>query len=107
MATLIIPVRSDFKAYDMQVDLEGTVYTLDFGFNTRSNRWYMSIYNQAKTNLIVGDLPILVNVPLIDQYVDEALPPGRFIALNEAQYGIEATSENFGNEVKLFYEESA
>lgn len=107
MATLVLPVRSDFKAYEFQVDLEGDIYTLEFGFNTRSSRWYMSIYDQTKEDLIVGDIPVLVNVPLTDQYVVEGLPPGRFIALNEASSSEQASSENFGTVVKLFYQESA
>lgn len=106
MATLVLPIRSDFKAYDFQIDLEGVIYTLDFGFNTRSGRWYMSIYDQAKENLLIGDIPILINIPLHDQYIDETLPPGRFIALDESGQNLEATDESFGNEIKLFYEES-
>lgn len=107
MATLVLPVRSDFKAYDFQVDLEGVIYTLDFGFNTRSGRWYMSIYDQSKDNLLIGDIPILINIPLHDQYIRDGLPPGRFVALDETGNSLQATSENFGTEIKLFYEESA
>lgn len=107
MATLVIPVRSDFAAYDFQIDLEGIVYTLDFGFNQRSERWYMSIYDQAKENLLIGDIPILINIPLHDQYIDERLPPGRFIAINETGKNEQATIDNFGSDIKLLYEESA
>ena len=107
MTTLVLPVRSDFKAYDFQIDLEGVIYTLDFGFNTRSGRWYMSIYDQAKENLLVGDIPILINTPLHDQYIKESLPPGRFIAVDETGQNNEATVDNFGIDVLLFYEESS
>ena len=106
MATLVLPIRSDYKAYDFQVDLEGIIYTLDFGFNTRSSRWYMSIYDQAKENLLIGDIPVLINIPLHDQYIDENLPPGRFIALDETGNNKEATVDNFGTDIKLFYQES-
>lgn len=107
MATLVIPIRSDLQAYKFSIDLEGEIYVLDFGFNTRSGRWYMSIYDSTGETLLVGDIPILINIPLHDQYVDERLPPGRFIALNEADNLSEATVDNFGIDVKLFYEESA
>lgn len=106
MATLTIPVRSDVKAYQFQMDLEGIIYTLDFGFNTRSGRWYMSIYNQTAETLLIGDIPILINIPLHDQYIDVDLPPGRFIAIDETGQNKEATVNNFGTEIKLFYEES-
>jgi len=106
MTTLVLPVRSDFKAYDFQIDLEKVVYTLDFGYNSRSASWYMSIFDQAKENLLIGDVPILIDIPLTDQYVDERLPPGRFIAINETGDNSEAASENFGTDIKLLYQES-
>lgn len=105
MATIIIPVRNDLPAYKFKIDLEGVMYVLDFGFNARSNLWYMSIMDQAET-LILGDLPILVNVPLADQYVKEGLPPGRFIAVDETGNKQNPGIDNFGSDVKLFYQES-
>lgn len=107
MAYIRIPVRSDFKAYRFQVELESTIYTLDFGFNSRSNLWYMSIYDQAGENLVVGDIPIQVNAPLTDQYVAEGLPPGRFIAIDETGKGKDPGVLDLGNRVKLIYEESS
>jgi len=65
----------------------------------------MSIYDQAKENLLIGDIPILINIPLHDQYIDEALPPGRFIAIDESGKNREASVNNFGTEIKLFYQE--
>lgn len=107
MATLILPVRSDFSSYRFQMDLEGTIYTLDFGFNFRSERWYMSIYDSTGETLIVGDISILINVPLADQYIDKRLPLGRFIAIDETGNNNEATIDNFGTDIKLMYQESA
>lgn len=105
MATIVIPVRSDLPAYKFTIDLEGIIYGLDFGFNARSNLWFMSIYSSAD-ELILGDIPILTNVPLTDQYVKEGLPPGRFIAINETGSGENAGLNNLGTEVKLLYRES-
>ena len=107
MATLVLPVRSDFDAYQFQIDLEGTIYTLDFGYNNRTSRWYMSIFEQDGETLIVGDIPILINIPLHDQYIVEGLPPGRFIAFDETGLKRSPSRLNFGSEIKLFYEESA
>jgi len=106
MATIILPVRSDFSAYQFQVDLEGAIYTLDFGFNTRSNRWYMSIYDSTGETLLVGDIPILINIPLADQYIDKRLPLGRFIAIDETGNNGNPTINNFGTDIKLLYQES-
>lgn len=105
MATIQIPVRNDLPAYKFTIDLEGVIYGLDFGFNDRSRLWYMSIYSSSE-ELILGDIPILTNVPLTDQYVIEGLPPGRFVAINETGSKENASIENFGTEVKLLYRES-
>ena len=106
MGTLVLPVRSDFTAYQFQVDLEGTIYTLDFGFNNRSERWYMSIFDSTAETLLIGDIPILINIPLADQYIDKRLPLGRFIAVDETGNNGEATIDNFGTDIKLLYQES-
>lgn len=107
MTTIVIPVRSDFSAYVFQIDLEGVIYTLDFGFNSRSSRWYMSIFDSTGEILIIGDIPILINIPLADQYIDKRLPLGRFIAIDETGNNAQPTADNFGTDIKLFYEESA
>lgn len=106
MATIVLPVRSDFPAYQFQLDIEGTLYTLDFGFNGRSERWYMSIFDSSGEILIVGDIPILVNIPLADRYIDERLPLGRFIAIDETGKNQNPGRDNFGTDIKLLYEES-
>lgn len=106
MATIVIPARSTPNAYKFKIDLEGVNYVLDFGWNQRSARWYMSIFQKDGETLLVGDIPILINVPLHDQYVDERLPPGRFIALDETGKNRQPIVSNFGTEIKLFYEES-
>ncbi len=106
MATLVLPARSDFDAYNFQIDLDGTIYTLDFAYNYRSETWYVSIFEQDGETLIVGDIVILINIPLHDQYIDERLPPGRLIAMDETGQNREAGRYNFGSEIKLFYQEA-
>lgn len=104
MATIIVPARSDLPAYKFSMDLDGTIYVLDFGFNARTNLWYMSIIDQSD-NLIIGDIPILVNIPLTDQYVKKGLPPGRFIAIDETGKKQNPGIKDLGTTVKLFYQE--
>jgi hypothetical protein len=104
MATLTIPVRSDIKAYDFQINLDGIVFILEFGFNTRANRWYMSIYDQSE-DLILGDIPLLTDTLFLDQYVDDRLPPGEFLLLDETGEGKNPGPEDLGNDVKMLYRE--
>lgn len=105
MAQLEIPVRSDFKAYSFQIDLEGTVYTLRFRFNQRMERWIMDIATAADEDILNG-IVVLTGVPLTDKYVYETLPPGRFIAIDQSGEGRNAGADDLGNDVRLIYEES-
>lgn len=105
MAFLEIPTRSDLKHYEFQIDLENITYTLEFGWNQRAERWYMAIYN-ATGDLLLGDVILLTNVPLLDQYIDENLPPGRFILIDESGENKNPGENDLGNDVKLFYDES-
>lgn len=105
MATIVIPVRSDLPAYKFRISLDQTIYVLDFGYNTRADQWYMSIFDQAET-LLVGDIPIQVNVPLTDQYIRKGMPPGRFVAVDETGKNRNPSISNLGSEIKLFYQEA-
>jgi hypothetical protein len=106
MATLEIPVRSDNKAYSLQVDLEGTRYTLRFRFNTRMGRWVMDIADSVNTDILNG-VVLLTNYPLTDQYADTALPPGRFVCIDESGENKDPGTNDLGNDVKLLYEEAS
>lgn len=106
MAILVLPVHSNAPNYEFQIDLEGVIFTLEFSYNTRSGRWHMSILDSTAEILYVGDIPILINLALHDQYIIPELPLGRFIAIDETGQNNEATRETFGNEIKLLYEEA-
>lgn len=105
MAVIEIPVRSDFKAYTIQVDLEGVTYTLNFRFNTRLQNWVMDIADAAGTDLLNG-VVLLTNVALTSYVVKDGLPPGKFICIDESGANRDAGIEDLGNDVKLLYEES-
>lgn len=108
MSVQELPVRSDFKAYTFQIDLDGQTYTLTFRFNTRINLWVMDIADAVGTIIRGGaGLVIQTNVPLTDQYQsNSSLPPGRFIAIDETGQNRDAGTDDLGNDIKLVYEEA-
>lgn len=105
MTTLVLPVRSDFKSYTFKAELESVIYTFSFAYNTRRDRWYMDIGDQSGNDILTG-VPILVNIPLIDQYIVKGLPPGRLIAINQTGSNKNPGENDLGNDVKIFYQES-
>lgn len=106
MALLEITTNSDSENYDFEIDLEGTVYTLEFAYNKRRDLWNMSIIDLSE-NILLASIPLLVDIPLTDQYVNEELPPGRFILLDETGEQRDPGRNDLGETIKLFYEESA
>jgi hypothetical protein len=106
MALIEIPTRSDLKAYEMQLELDGVTYTLGFRFNERLGLWVMDI-GDANENDLLNGIPLLTNVPLTDDYVAEGLPPGRFICEDTTGQSRDAGAEDLGNGVRLLYEEAS
>lgn len=106
MASLELPVRHDLPAYEFQIDLEGTVYTLSFTFNTRMNAWVMSIGDVNKEPLLNG-VKLLTGWLPLRQYANTKLPPGKFAVIDTTESGDNPNLDNFGEGVVLMYEESA
>jgi len=105
MAYLEIPIRTDIPAYQFQITLEGTVYTLHFHYNTRAERWVMDVNNVDDEPIVVG-VPLLYGLPLLDRYQDERLPLGSFMILDETGEERNPTRDGFGSDFKLLYRES-
>lgn len=111
MALLEIPTRNDLPTYEMQVQLEGTYYTLQFNFNPRCNngqgKWQLALADKNR-NLLVASVPVAVNWPLFDRFFDQdgGNPPGTFMAFDTSGNGEDPGQFDLGNRVRLFYIES-
>lgn len=105
MAIVEIPVRSDIPAYKFQITLEGTVYTLNFHFNLRLDRWVMDINDVDEVNIVTG-IPLLYGLPLTDRYKNEKLPLGKFVVTDETGDQRNPTRDALGEDFKLLYKES-
>lgn len=106
MALIEVPTRSDLKAYEMQVELQGITYTLNFRYNERMDRWLLDIADSIGVELLNG-IVLLTNVPLTDDYVIAGLPPGRFICEDTTGQNKDAGADDLGNDVRLLYEEAS
>jgi hypothetical protein len=104
MSAQVIATRTDGVAsYVENVLLEKLYYRLQFDWNDRAFRWYMTLYDSTNV-LIVGSLPVLIRVPLLrGTTTDQRRPPGDFIALDTSGYDIEAGFNDLGSRVLLGY----
>lgn len=105
MAILELPVRSDLAAYSFLIELEGAKYTLRFRYNTRGAYWSMDIATSEDIDVVNG-IPIQVNVDLTSRFDRSDLPPGAILAYDESGNAAEPTRDNFGQTVKLLYQEA-
>lgn len=105
MAILEIPVRADIPAYQFQITLDGTVYTLKFRFNVRMDRWIMDIADTDEEAILSG-IPMLYGLPLVQRFELEELPPGKFVVVDETGEERNPTRTGFGDDFKLLYEEA-
>lgn len=105
MALIEIPVRSDLKAYEFQIELDGLIYTLGFRYNERMGRWLMDISDVVEEEILNG-IVLLTNVPLTDDYLKDGLPPGRFICDDRTGKNRDAGEDDLGNDIRLLYEEA-
>ena len=106
MATIELPVRSDLPAFEFTLDLEEALYTLAFRWNDRKERWLMDIKDSNGADLLMG-IVLLTDVNITDPYIIEGLPPGRFFVIDESGAGKNPGINDLGNDVKVFYLESA
>lgn len=100
---ITIPTRGDVPYYDIQIPLEGVVYTLEFRWNVRANAWFMAILDETGERPYATGLRLVVDWPL-SAYTTGRQPPGIFVALDTSNQSrdIEQIDE-LGARVRLVY----
>lgn len=105
MAILELPVRADIPSYQFRQEIEGVVYTLRFRWNSRMETWIFDIADEQENDLLVG-IPVLSSVDLKSRFKMTTIPPGLFVAFDQAGDQRKPDRDTFGREVKFFYEEA-
>ena len=103
MATLSLPLPTSDEPHLVQTtQLEGQTYLFEFNWNSRTDRWSISIVNSDGTRILDGAIlavgtDLLRTIPNTFSYV----PPGTLYAAGDD----DPTLETIGNSF-LFYVES-
>lgn len=103
---LTIPCDPTSTHYDLQVTLDGAVYTLEFRWNTRDAAWYMDVKTAAGDPVVSGRR-IVIDFPLGQRSRDPRRPPGTFVALDSSGKGAEPGIGDLGARVQLIYFEAS
>lgn len=100
---LIVPVFPGEPLYKERVRLEGRDYVFRFDWSNREQRFYISIFDQDETPLLLG-AKVIANWGLLTRsHYNPDLPPGELIPLDLEQGGTPPTFRDFGTRVRLFY----
>jgi hypothetical protein len=87
----------------IQTTIEGQDYLLELAWNTRDERWYVSLY-KADGTCLVASVAMVVDFPLFRKTVGPDIPKGYFMAVDTAGNGAEiAAQEELGVRVQLTY----
>lgn len=101
MAIYTIKTSTVEAHYKKVAAIEGTDYTFQFDWNERESKWYMRIY--FGDEILVSGVKIIINFPLLRNYVDERLPPGIIYAIDTYGNGEDPGLNDFGTRVILLY----
>jgi hypothetical protein len=78
-----VPTFAD-PFYSFGIALEGVPYVFDFRYNQREDSWYLGVALPDGTELITG-VKVVCNRDLLRRAADVRLPPGRLMALANAE----------------------
>jgi hypothetical protein len=99
--TILIPIKND-PNHQINITLDEEIFRLRFLYNENSDCWTMDI-KDVNGNLLLSNIRLVPNFPLIKQYVNIGLPKGDFICNGDidTQY---ITKDSFAkNKFKMLY----
>jgi hypothetical protein len=75
-----IPLTNELVSYIFEIALDNQTFKFDVYYNSRLNRWILSIFNLNNEPILCG-IPLLVASPLIQRFRLKELE-GEFILVN-------------------------
>ena len=99
---LELPVNSEFFAYSFVTTLDNFVYTFDFRFNPRMNKWLMSILDVDENPLVYG-IPLIFGINLVRNFVGENVPRGTLFIFDSTGNKSDPGADDLGATHKLLY----
>lgn len=82
--------------------IDNQAYQFEFSFNSRDERWRLSVLNM-KDNYLIRNIKILPFVGMVKRYKIENLFAGEIVGFNNKNIFEYPSFENLGNEFKIYY----
>jgi hypothetical protein len=107
MADIIPIVRDvdDASHFDLQAQLDGVTYTLEFRWNDRLGAWFMNVLDAEGVEAHMVGVRVVADYFFPRHLVDRS-PPGLFLALDTGAamgFGEDPGFDDLGSRVQLWY----
>ncbi len=106
MATWIIPTLTDTEFYVERVELDSVVFELTFAWNTREEKWFLSVADADGVALASG-IKIVADWPLFQSVSNADMPAGTMLANDTSGAGLDPGLDDLGDRVLLMYQDAA
>ena len=103
MTTYRVPVFLDTRYFTYTAQFEGESYRLVFGFNERTQSWYLDVADDNDIAIIQG-IRVTVDYPLGGRVRDLRMPPGSFIGISlDASDNTDPLIPDLGRRYRMLY----
>jgi hypothetical protein len=104
MADLLnIPVDSAYSSFKERVELDDKEFVLKFDWNTRLERWFVSLLDGSENPLVMG-ITLVANYPLFNRFKGSAMPQGVMMLYDATGRNFECGREDLGATHLLIYQ---
>jgi len=98
----ILPLVPNEPNYRVGTALDGVQYTLDIRWNIRDSAWYMDVLT-ADGDMIRAGLKLVLGASIGGRVTDPRFPPGLLRVFDQSHTGVDATLEDMGTRVVVYY----
>jgi hypothetical protein len=89
-------------SYDYTVDLNGTEYRIKLFYRERQDRWYLDLLDADDVPILMGRI-LVIERPLLAQYVSDSSPAGELVLVDTAASDVECGFEDLGARCFLMF----
>lgn len=100
--SLTIPLRNDVPHYSIEVELDGSLFTLTLLWNVINLSWYLSI-DDSDGNRLVSGVRLVDSLPLAGRLKDARMPAGTLVMQDTVGENRDAFFADLGTRCLLLY----
>jgi hypothetical protein len=98
----LLPIDAAAPHYQIGTSIDGAQYVLEVRWNQRDEAWYLDILDEDEDPIAHG-IKIVLGSVLGKRCVDPRMPAGALIAADLSGAGLDATLDDLGTRVVVYY----